>query len=514
MPLKKSAGPIVGLDIGSALIKACEIDCRGGRANLRGIAVMPTPPESVSGTEITDPVSLGRAIKALFRQNGIKAAGVVTSVAGQSALVVRIIEVPKMSRAELQETMKWEIERHVPFAAEQTVMDYQPLVAPEAVPDGQNIEVLLAVAQEALVTRHVETIQAAGLKAVAIDIEPLACSRSLLELSENGTNPAGFRTVALIDVGASTTDISIYREGRIAFTRSIQLAGNNLTKSIADVLARPLAEAEQLKKDLAAVPAQDAQPVDAGYDALGALDFGQTEQELLPGSILGGTFGGGATPTVTGTQVDADVDVAGGGFSAEAFTSAEGPSAASPAPFDLTGAAPPPNPFDAPQPAPSLAGPVPMANPFGPTPAADPFAPTDDLFGLVSSPAGLGGQAPAAMSEEEYLRTQIADAIMPVLHELVTELRRSLDFYRNRANGLGAQEVILSGGTAKLPGLADFLTVNLEVPTHVGNPLEHLVAGPKADAAYLADVSPVFQVSVGLAMRELMVDSPAPRKKR
>ncbi|HEU4752913.1 MAG TPA: pilus assembly protein PilM, partial [Armatimonadota bacterium] len=137
MPIKKAGGPVVGLDIGTNFIKACEIDCRGGKPHLRGIAVLPTPPEAVANNEITDPVTLGKTIKQVLSQAGIKARQVVTAVAGQSSLVVRIIEVPKMTRAELQETMKWEIERHVPFAAEQVVMDYQPLVSPEEVPDGQ-----------------------------------------------------------------------------------------------------------------------------------------------------------------------------------------------------------------------------------------------------------------------------------------------------------------------------------------------------------------------------------------
>ncbi len=516
MPLKKSAGPVVGLDIGSSLIKACEIDCRGGRAHLRGIAVMPTPPEAVVNNEITDPVALGKTIKLLFKQAGIKASQVVTSVSGQTSLVVRIIEVPKMTRAELQETMKWEIERHVPFAAEQTVMDFQPLVAPELVPEGQNIEVLLAVAQEALVNRQVETLQAAGLKALAIDIEPLAQSRALIDLS-NGAAPAG--TLAVIDIGATTTDVNIYRDGRIAFTRSIQLAGNNLTKAIADVLGRPLADAEQLKKDLAGIPESQSQAPgpDPGFDdqfaPLTDLNFGEPAPDLMGGS-LGGSFGAApvaAEATVTGTHVAQEVDIAGGGFSTDAFTSPSPDPAASP--FDAAATAAP-NPFETPATASSsLAGPVPQGNAFDPgifgdAPATDPFGAANDPFGMGAAPmAGMGSpMAPAAMSEEDYLKTQISDAIMPILSELVTELRRSLDFYRNRANGLGAQQVIVSGGTAKLPGITGFLSANLEVPVVIGNPLQFLAVGPKTDANYLQDVGPIFPVSVGLAMRELMLD--------
>lgn len=549
MPLKKSGGPVVGLDIGSAFIKACEIECRGGKANLRGIAVMPTPPECVANNEIVDPVALGKAMRQLLQQAGIRARKVVASVAGQSALVVRIIEVPKMTRSELQETMKWEIERHVPFAAEQVVMDYQPLVPPDEVPEGQNMEVLLAVAQENLVTRHVQAIQAAGLQPIAIDIEPLAASRALLDLA-NGAAPAG--TVAIVDIGASSTDISIYRDGRIAFTRSIQLAGNSLTKAISDGLGVPLTEAERIKLEHASVPqiAPAAPGADLFGDQFGGLDFSPA---LEPGAPpLGGTFGLAPDPgAATATQEEPAFDIAGGGFSPEAFTAPTGEAEASasgePSFPSLTPAEEPPSlfatPAESPFGAPPVAGPVPAVNPFdpdaapepaapaasgpggpnpfeaglfGPTPAGDPFGGLGD-FGFGAPPAPTptpAGAAPAPMSEEELLKTQIQDAIMPVLNELVTELRRSLDFYRNRANGLGAQQVILTGGTAKLPGLPEFLAASLELPVVVGNPLDYVSAGPKADPNYLKDVGPVFPVSVGLAVRELLVEPPAPKKSR
>jgi type IV pilus assembly protein PilM len=383
------------------------------------------------------------------------------------------------------------------------------------------MEVLLAVAQEILVTRHVEAVQAAGLQPLAIDIEPLATSRSLLDLS-NGSGPAG--TVAIVDLGASTTDISIYREGRIAFTRSIQLAGNNLTKAIADVLGRPQADAERMKKEMAGIPEIPQAAASDGGDMFGQ-DFGSTLDFGAADAGLGGTFGAG-TSTATDTQSEQPFDVAGSGFGAEAFTSpSESPEiqtgGEAPSIFGVAGPTPAANPFDpeaAPEPAPVVAEAAPADNPFenlfGAPPAGDPFAPPQDTgIGFGAAPAPVPA-APAAMSEEDYLKTQIQDAIMPVLHELVTELRRSLDFYRNRANGLGAQQVVICGGTAKLPGLADFLQANLDAPVALGNPLQYLAAGPKADSQYLQDVGPFFPVSVGLAAREILMDSAAPRKKK
>lgn len=520
MPLKRSGGPFVGLDIGSATIKACEIDCRGGKAYLRAIAQLETPSDVVVNGEIVNPVTLGKAIRQVLNQHGIKARKVVSSVSAQSSLVVRIIEVPKMTRAELADTMRWEVERHVPFAAEQVVMDYEPLVDPDEVPEGQNMEVLLAVVQEDAVMRHIEVLQAAGLQPLAVDIEPLATARACVEISGHAL-PAS--VIAIADLGASKSEISIYREGKLAFTRSIQLAGNHLTRSISDVLQRPLAEAEQLKLSMASIQSYSGagtQDDMLGGADMGGLDFGFGDDAF--GAPAGADPG---AATATGGGEETQFDIAGGGFTEDAFTSPTAavtqaePAAASA--DNLFGPAPQGNPFDPaaeeaePAPAPAEGGfdnPFGEVDLFGSAPTADPFAPAGADAGLV--PSGGSSMAPAAMSEEEYLRTQVGDAINPVLAELLEEVRRSLDFYRNRANGLGAQSIVLVGGTARLPGLADYLSSNIGIPVAIGNPLSFLTAGSKLDAGYLEEAGPYFGVAVGLATRELIQEPPAKSKKR
>ena len=61
-------------------------------------------------------------------------------------------------------------------------------------------------------------------------------------------------TRALVDLGANTTDISIFRNGLIGFTRSTPLAGNALSRAISEQVGQPLDQAERLKKDLGRVP--------------------------------------------------------------------------------------------------------------------------------------------------------------------------------------------------------------------------------------------------------------------
>ena len=63
-------------------------------------------------------------------------------------------------------------------------------------------------------------------------------------------------------------------------------------------------------------------------------------------------------------------------------------------------------------------------------------------------------------------------------NEFASELVSSLRFYQNQPGSLGIGEVILTGGTAHLPGLAEELNRLIGVPVRVGDPLNR-VAVPK-----------------------------------
>jgi type IV pilus assembly protein PilM len=275
----KSAGPTVGLDIGSKFIKAVELVPGRNGPTVKALGMAPTPPGAMEDSVIVDPKLLGEAVKKLLKEAGISTRRCVSSVSGQGALVVRVIEVPKMSDAELAETMKFEVERHVPFAADEVIMDFQPIVRQDDDPDAQNMEVLLAVAQQEMIDRHVAMLFAAGLAPSAIDVEPLAASRVLIEL---GPDPYGKKTTAIVNIGASTTDIGIYRDGILAFPRTLPLAGDAMTAAVAQQMGLEAEQAEETKLHQAEVlmgeaPVQPAAQDTGFYDITtggGAADAG------------------------------------------------------------------------------------------------------------------------------------------------------------------------------------------------------------------------------------------------
>jgi type IV pilus assembly protein PilM len=141
---------------------------------------------------------------------------------------------------------------------------------------------------------------------------------------------------------------------------------------------------------------------------------------------------------------------------------------------------------------------------------SNPFLAPPPGVDLTGAGFGTGGQP----GDDQALRNQIFEAIAPVLGELATEIRRSLDYYRSRAQGRSVDRVMLSGGGALLGNLTQFLQNELQVPVYVADPFMNLqMASRRYDPAFLQSVAPTFAIAVGLAVRDSVFKAnPAPKK--
>ncbi len=262
-------GVVVGLNIGNDTIKAVEVRGRGAEAVVTAIGMIPTPIGSLDPRGVVmSPSALSTAIRQLFAQSGIRTRNVISSVAGGSTLVVRVLEVPKMSDSELADNMNMDLERYVPFPPADVVKDFRALRELPSDPDAPNMEVLLAAAQSETIDLHLKILQGAKLEAQAIDVEPLASARALFYGSRNivnngaanGGSHGGDLTpdvannyndaTALINIGATSTEISVLRGDVLVFTRAVPIGGNAFTQALADHLGLTLPEAERLKREM------------------------------------------------------------------------------------------------------------------------------------------------------------------------------------------------------------------------------------------------------------------------
>lgn len=482
-PTRPSGGAFVGLDIGTQSIKVIEVKGSGKSLQVTALAIGNTPPGAIQQGIVTDAKALGAAVKQLCQKNGIRAGRVVSAAAGAAAVVVRVIEVPKMTPNELAETMKWEVERHIPFPVNDVEMAYQAIDDPAlADPNAQNMEVLLAVAQRDMVAAHLATLTAAGLKPVAIDVEPLAVGRSLLNLSRDGL--AG-KNVVIVNIGASNTDVAVYKSGILRFPRTIPIAGDNFTRAIADTLGLSMEQAEEEKRQNAVVlmdvlaaasaPASDdifgspfggaAQGMDSGIPAPFVFNSSPFSDTTVPPPLP--TFGESAAPAVAGGESTDEMKAG----------VPENPFAATPNPF--------------------------AENPFAVSfPGSDPTVPDPASSAVEASTLPI----PAVEDPRATRRRQVFDALLPILDELSMEIRRSVDYFSSKYPTENVDLVLVGGGSARIANIDQFLQSQLGVPTAIANPFAGVaVVSKQVSPERLAELAPFFPVALGLAARDAVL---------
>ena len=96
-------------------------------------------------------------------------------------------------------------------------------------------------------------------------------------------------------------------------------------------------------------------------------------------------------------------------------------------------------------------------------------------------------------------KKDISEVMLPIISIIISEIRKINESY-SRANKKNVKKVILTGGTAGLPGLITNFSKELDVPVEIGNPWENIL-NDKALNESLKENSPFFSVAVGLALR-------------
>jgi type IV pilus assembly protein PilM len=229
---------IVGLDIGSHTIKAVELTESGGQVKLTGFAQTPVLSEE----------QVPEAITATLREGGIKTREVVTAVCGRS-VIVRYVNMVNMSDEDLKSALRFEADKYIPFDIDEVVLSCQRLEdAPMDESGEKEMKVLLVAVKRTLVEEHVAILTKVGLFPAIIDVDSFATGNAFELRSLNSPRVEDEeRVIALIDIGASKTNINVMRGSTSYFSREVYLAGNDFTEAVSRRLALDLKEAEKLK---------------------------------------------------------------------------------------------------------------------------------------------------------------------------------------------------------------------------------------------------------------------------
>lgn len=227
--LDKKTKPVLGLDISSTSVKLLELSRNGDRYRVETYAVRPLPPNAVVEKNINDPEAVAEVIRALVKQSKTKLKQAAVAVAG-SAVITKMIEMrADLSDDDLENQIYIEADQYIPFDTDEVSIDFE--VQGESPNDPEMVEVLLAACRTENVNTRVETLRLAGLEEEIVDVEAYAMERAfefVLEQLEDQDN----QVVAVLDVGATMTTLSVLVDGKTVYTREQLFGGRQLTEEI------------------------------------------------------------------------------------------------------------------------------------------------------------------------------------------------------------------------------------------------------------------------------------------
>jgi type IV pilus assembly protein PilM len=231
---------VVGLDIGTNYVKLLELEESKGGFRMKNFGMAALPKDTVVNGSILNHDAMVNTISQIISNLKIKSKNTVVSVSGHP-VIIKKITMPLTTDDELEASIKFEAEQYIPFDLEEVNVDFQVLDVTDEKADQMNV--MLVAAKKAMIDEYTRVLSDAGMKPVILDVDVFALENAFgvsYQIEED-------KSVALVDIGASTININIIRGGTSAFTRDIFLGGNYITEEIQKQLGISFEEAEALK---------------------------------------------------------------------------------------------------------------------------------------------------------------------------------------------------------------------------------------------------------------------------
>ena len=248
---------VVGLDIGTAKVMVVVAEVLpGGELKLAGLGIAPSNGLKRGVVVNIDATvqSIQQALKEAELMADCKISRVYTGITGahirginSSGMVA--IKDREVSAADVARVL--ETARAINISTDQRLLLVEPQ---EFVIDGQDVKepigmsgirleakVHIVTGAQSAAENIIKCVRRCGLEVEQLMLNPLASSLSVLTEDERELG------VALVDIGAGTTDVAIFTNGAIRHTSVIPIAGDLITSDIAMALRTPTKDAEDIK---------------------------------------------------------------------------------------------------------------------------------------------------------------------------------------------------------------------------------------------------------------------------
>jgi type IV pilus assembly protein PilM len=239
--------PLIGVDISTSSVRLVELSQAGKEGwRLDRYAAEPLPRGAVVDGNIENMEQVVDTLRRVWKKSGTRAKLAALGMPPASVITKKIVLPAGMAEDQLEVQVESEASQYIPFALDEVSLDFDVIGPAPNSPD--DIEVMLAASRREKVEDRVAIAEASGLKATVMDVESYAAraalDRILMQLPEGGAG----QIVALFQIGAQVTHISVLLDGATIYEREQPFGGNSLTQEIVRSYGMAFDEAETRKK--------------------------------------------------------------------------------------------------------------------------------------------------------------------------------------------------------------------------------------------------------------------------
>lgn len=167
----------------------------------------------------------------------------------ESVVSTKIINMPRLSDAELSSAIGWQAEQYIPIAPEELTLEYKVLYRPEKSDSNEQMRVLLVGTRKNLVDKFITVFNYLGIEPTLLETQILSVVRSL---QFENVDP----TTLVVHMGANTTTLAVVHQGELAFVFNHMSGSQTLTKTLQSVIGLDADQAEQYKRQYGLDPTQ------------------------------------------------------------------------------------------------------------------------------------------------------------------------------------------------------------------------------------------------------------------
>lgn len=236
---------ILGVDIGAHSVKAVLLSQHGGHYKVDAYAIEPMIKGSMNERELQDIEAVGNVIAKIRRKIPKNVKFAAAAVSGSTVITKVIFMDASLSDDDLASQIEVEADSLIPYPLSEVSLDFEKLDRNPN--DPSRVNVLLSAARTESVQTRVSALDAGGFTAKVVDVESYCLSRAS-ELCFGQLPPdANEKLVAVVDIGATMTLLSILERGKTIYTRDQMFGGDQYTRSIVSYYGKTWDEAEQAK---------------------------------------------------------------------------------------------------------------------------------------------------------------------------------------------------------------------------------------------------------------------------